>query len=201
MNLGQAITAFKSRGFQYIDQDDPTKSTRILNRARNELEDYWPWPWLRKTTTGPAPLAIPDLKYVLWVKDSTGNPVYGVDERDVDTDQTGAPDSWWLDGPDATGQTTIRFAPVGPGTFTVRYVMESPELSNSTDTPLIPSRYHPLWIDLAVVHGYRDDDNYAAAGSLAADLEARLLRLVERYETRNRQSSQFMAYHGLSEDD
>ena len=67
------------------------------------------------------------------------------------------------------------------------YLCESPELVADDDAPMIPPRYHPLWIDFAVVNAYKDSDNFAAAQALRADIYARLQDLIARYEVRNRQ--------------
>ena len=61
MNLGEARGALASRGFDYLSGG---AMNLMLNRARNDFEDHWEWPWLRATATGPAPLDLADLKYV-----------------------------------------------------------------------------------------------------------------------------------------
>lgn len=197
MNLGQAIIELQARGFAYLDS---TRATTMLNRALIDFGDYYQWPWLRKTASGAAPLPISDLKYVLKVFDSTGTELFGMsDAEDVDITQTGTPQYWWID--DTSGTATLTAWPVGSVTLSVRYVSEAPLLAVGADTPGIPARYHPLWIDLAVIRGYQDDDNFVAAQALRADTEGALLRLVERYETRNRMNSNGMLLRMGSEDE
>ena len=201
MDLSAARQELGARGFDYLNA---TRQTIMLNRALNDLEDYWPWPWLRKTVTGAAPLIISDLKYVESVNDSTGNELLGTDQQDLGqyggaTFTTGTPSQWWID--DTSGSPTLRAYPVGSATLTVTYISEITELATSSDTPNIPTRYQPLWIDLAVVRAYQDSDNFAAASSLRQDTEQALARLVERYETRNRQASPVIAIRAGSEDD
>lgn len=197
MNLGQAQQELQDRGFDYLSAP---RMTTMLNRALADFGDFYTWPWLRKTATGAAPLTITDLKYVLKVFDQSGNELFGMtDAADVDVTQAGTPDSWWVD--DTSGSAVLTAYPVGSVTFSVRYVAEAPLLTAASDTPLIPVRYHPLWVDLAVVQAYKDSDNFAAAQALRADTEAALQRLVERYETRNRMNSQTIRILVGSEDD
>ena len=80
--------------------------TIMLNNAKNAFEDAWPFPWLEQTITGPAPLSIPDLKYVRMVKHVASNcELLGLDYRQVAQDGTdlslpGFPQYWWVEGPD-----------------------------------------------------------------------------------------------------
>jgi hypothetical protein len=126
----------------------------------------------------------------------------GLDYRQIaqngtDPDQPGTPAYWWLEGPNI-----LHVWPVAAVTVSVAYLVESPELSDPDDTPLIPARYHPLWIDLAVVEAYKDSDNFTAAQALRADVNVRMYDLIARYEVRNRQHSRLTSWHaGLSEDD
>jgi hypothetical protein len=69
------------------------------------------------------------------------------------------------------------------------------------DTPLIPARYHGLWIDLAVCEAYKDSDNFPGAQALRGDVTLRMQDIITRYETRNRQHSPFVTVRGYSEDE
>lgn len=200
VNLTQAQAELGERGFSYLSAG---RQLIMLNRALNDFEDFYPWPWLYKTATGAAPLTVTDLKYVLSVIDSTGNEITGTDLNEInDTGGvavTGTPSSWYID--DTSGSPVLRGWPTGSATLTVQYVAEITELANGGDIPNIPVRYHPLWIDLAVIRAYQDSDNFAAANALRQDTEQALLRLVERYETRNRQTSPTIAIRMGSMDD
>lgn len=207
MNLAAARTVLASRGFDYLSGQT---MGLMLNRARNEFEDYWPWPWLRTTVTGNAPLVLTNLKHVLLVKDSTGQELYGstpevVGQGSVDMALTGTPDFWYLtaDTSDPAGNDTVtmRTWPASTGALTVLYTSQSPELVLDSDTPLIPTRYQLTWIDLAVVQGYEDSDNFPAATSLRQAATGRLHTYVERYETRNRQNAQTIGIRAGSMDD
>lgn len=197
MNLGAARTELGDRGFDYLS---PSRMTQFLNDALTDLEDRYLWPWQKKTTTGTAPLVISDLKYVRSVYDSTGNEVFGIDDDDdVWVDRTGSPENWWID--DTGGTTTLRAYPVGSATWTVRYVATDATLSSDTDTPNVPARYHGLWVDLAVIRAYHDSDNFAAANALQQQVDVKVQRMIEQFETRNRMNSQHVRIIAGSEDD
>jgi hypothetical protein len=197
VNLAEAQAEFAARGFDYLS---PGRQTFFLNRAKTDFGDFYAWPWLRKTTTGASPLTISDLKYVRSVWDANGVEYFGLDDGDdVDLTETGTPQSWWID--DTSGQSVLTAYPVGAVTFRVSYVAEAPDLVAPTDTPQIPSRYHGIWIDLAVVRAYQDSDNFAAAAALKSMVTQELQTVVERYETRNRMNSRHRLIRAGSEDD
>jgi hypothetical protein len=198
MTLGEAQTELMARGFDYLPGP---RQTIMLNDAKNSFEDRWEFPWLEAVAVGTPPFYIPDLKYVLSVKTQANLELFGIDLRALAQDGTdlglrGPSRYWYLDG-----ETLMRAWPVGADTLTVYHVKHSPELVNPSDRPLIPGRYHPIWIDLAVVQAYQDSDNYAAAQALQADVGLRMQDVIMRYETRNRQHAAFAGVRGLSEDE
>lgn len=206
MNLSEARGALANRGFDYLSG---ASMNLILNFARNDLEDYWDWPWLRTTVIAPTPITLNDLKYIRLVKDGYGNELLGLEDRVAGMGATptasvlaASGGRWWYlrdSGPD---NTVLDVTPNGTVVnLTVAYTVQSPELTADNDVPRIPARYHGLWIDHAVVHAYKDSDNFPAAQALRQDIETRLRTLVERYEVRNRQHSTFMAIRALSEDE
>jgi hypothetical protein len=184
MNLAEARAEFGARGFDGILS--ASRMNFYLNRALVDFEDFYPWPWLRKQTTGAAPLQISDLKYVRSVFDSTGNEYFGLDDADdVYRADTGTPTAWWID--DTSGTPTLTAYPVGAASFIVNYVASSSPLTADTDTPKVPRP--GVWIDLAVMRAYQDRDNYVASNNLRQSIQADLQQLVEVYETRNRMNS------------
>lgn len=196
MNLGEAATALDDRGFNYLSA--PVKYL-MLNRARNDFEDHWEWPWLRATATGPAPLDLADLKYVKRVCDPDGNGIWGLEADNLAGNGGGigpAGRYWYLlDAADASEH--VKVCLLGdPATLTVDYIRATPELDDALDVPSIPARYHSVWIDWAVIQAYHDSDNFTAAQALQGDVNARMQVIVERYETRNRMHSRFMSAHG-----
>ena len=205
VNLSQARDELKGRGFDYLSED---RLTIMLNNAKNQFEDVWMWPWLEQTRIGPAPMPVPGLKFVYYVQDTDHDTeLIGLDVRQIaqsgsDVNQAGTPAYWWLDGP--TGGQDIVLVntwPVAPVALEARVVIDSPELATGTDTPLIPVRYHPLWIDYAVIEAYKDSDNYSAAQALRADIGVRINDLIARYETRNRQHSVLNSQYVFHDDD
>jgi hypothetical protein len=200
MDLTAAQTELKARGGDYLSN---ARLTTFLNDAKSELEDYWDWPWLETTTSGAAPLTIADLKSVLYVVDTSNlRELRGlaaadiVAELDETITTTGTPEYWWLDG-----TTSLKLYPASTSAqLSVRYVKFSAELSAGTDTPLIPTRYHNLWIDLAMVRVYKDDDQAQAAAALLQDCYARLYKIVEVYEARNHQNPMIQRVRFASED-
>jgi len=204
VNLAEARTEVMARGFDYLP---PDRLTLMLNNAKNAFEDEWRWPWLEQTVTGPAPLAVTRLKHVYYVQDLDHRAeLVALDPRSIaqggdPIDHPGAPSYWWLDGPEPDETTTINTWPVAEVTLGTRVVAESPELADDADTPLIPARYHPIWIDYAVAEAYKDSDNYAGAQALRADIALRVQDLVLRYEVRNLQHSELIGVRPFSEDD
>lgn len=197
MNLSEASQELANRGFDYLEG---SRRNFMLNTARSAFEDFWHWPWLERVVTGPAPLAIDSLKYVVYVQNVDLNAellyldIRQVAQNGTPVDMPGIPAYWWLDGPPGGEDSTVNLNvwPVGPATLQARVVVETPELSDPDDTPLIPVRYHSLWIDYAVIEGYKDSDNFVAAQQLRADLTGRMQDVVLRYETRNRQHKSFL---------
>lgn len=200
MTLDDARTALQERGF---DELSDTRLDEILNLAKNQFEDVFPFPWLEDTATGTAPLTIDDLKAVLYVVDTSNRvELMGVPAQQVVSDldpivaTTGQPVVWWQNG-----ANVLEVYPASTSVqLSVRYVKESPELSLDADTPLIPARYHATWVDLAAVRAYLDGDNPEAAAQLRAVVAQDLQAIVSRFATVNRQNGLFQSIRGYSED-
>lgn len=198
MNLDEGRSAVMARGFDYLAAP---QLTLMLNTAKDEFEDMWEWPWLWLPFSGPTPLVIANLKLVMTVQ-SGGTELLGLDVRQVAQDGTdltlaGAPQYWWIEAAD-----TLHAWPGDGATVSGICLQDSPPLVNPTDTPLIPARYHNLWIDLAVCEAYKDSDNYAASQSLRADVIVRMQDVIARYEVRNRQHSPLISVRApYSEDE
>jgi hypothetical protein len=199
VNLGEATNAVMERGFDYLSTP---RISLMLNTAKDNFEDMWRWPWLETFTTGVTPLDIEDLKLVQMVKNAlTADELLGLTMAQVRQDFTdinaaGTPQYWWIEG-----DTILHAWPGDGASVTVWYVADSPPLVDPGDTPMIPARYHHLWIDLAVIEAYRDSDNFQAAQLLRADVYAVMQDVIARYETRNRQHSPFMTVRTHNEDD
>lgn len=199
MNLTAATAELKARGFDYLPD---ARCTIFLNNAKNALEDEFDWVWLETTTTGTAPLTISDLKEVLSVVDTSNrNKLTGLDARDITdwdpiTTTAGTPESWWLDG-----ETTLRTYPTSSATLSVRYLKFSAELASGSDSPLIPVRYHALWIDYAVIEAYKDEDRFDAANALLGHVKQfRLPQMIDLYGARNRANPAYATVTWASDD-
>lgn len=202
MNLSEATIELKARGASYLSNG---RVELMLNDAKNDFEDMYPWPWLEATTSGPGPLEISDLKQVLYVVDSDrDNVLWGTTANDVIMQEswsditssatTGdSPARWYIDG-----ATTLSVFPASTNNLYVRYLRFSPELSG-TDTPLIPRRYHNLWLDFAMVRVYRDSDDLNRARDLLAGSAQRLAVIFNEYGARNLQNPTTQQIYGSSD--
>lgn len=175
MNLATARAELESRGYARFTD---ARLEAFLNTAKNRFEDYpFDWPWLWGTATGAAPLTISDLRRVRSVVNSTTQTPLGHVDVDAlvefvsgDLTLAGTAAGWYL-----SAETVVSTYPT-TASLSVRYVKFSPELAG-TDTPLIPTRYHQSWVDLAEVevlkYGVKD-------ANLAASLESAVMgRLAE----------------------
>ena len=151
MTLAQARAELQSRGLGMLSD---SRSNQFLNDGYHEFNEYSAWPWLHKTTTGTAPLAIADLREALYVVDTTLQcELQGVDVRDVvDADpaqvSTGYPLYYYVD--ESSGTPTVKLWPTtATDTLSVRYLRVPADLSADGDTPVFPARYASLWVTLA----------------------------------------------------
>jgi len=199
VNLGQGRQALMNRGFDYLLTD---QLDLMLNAGKDEFEDVWEWPWLQVPFSGPTPLVIAGFKLMLTVKASgTHDELLGLDVRQAsqgwtDLTEKGTPEYWWLEGTDR-----LHAWPGDGATLNGLCIAETPPLLLPDHEPLIPARYHSIWIDYAVVEAYKDSDNFAAAQALRGDIGLRMQDVIARYETRNRQHSPFMTMRAINEDD
>lgn len=197
MNVTAATTAVQQRGFDYLS---PERVLLMLNAAKDTFEDQYEWPWLQTLIAGPTPLTVTDLKLVQNVR-CGDNELMGLSRAQVlqgftPLGHAGTPEYWWIEGDDI-----VHAWPGDGAELAIVYVADSPELITGTDTPLIPRRYHHLWIDYAVVEAYKDSDNFTGAQALRGDVMLRMQDVIGRYETRNRQHSPFMTVRNWHGDD
>lgn len=171
MTFGELQTEVYSRGFNFLNQDAAgrTRVKRWLNEAYLwDVCEAAPWTFLRTSTSGTAPLTIADLADVIWVADSTNDQgIAELDEKnlqdfDPTLDETGRAERWYM-----TSETTMAVWPVDTtSTFQVTYRKVPAELAADGDTPVVPSRFHNLIVDGAVIRAYRDSDEFDAADRL-----------------------------------
>jgi hypothetical protein len=107
-----------------------------------------------------------------------------IDEADSlyqSTNWTGQPSSFSVDG------STLILYPIPDGTYTcqLRIVFSEPDLSDSTDTPIMPSVFHRAIVDqtLAIMYGALQDDKREALFEQKTDTWVqRMRRYGNQYE-------------------
>jgi hypothetical protein len=161
-----------ARGFDHLSQQ---RLGQFVNRARSRLDSRYEWPYRLATTTSIATIA--DMGHVDTVLDSSQTyPLEQATLEEIQSDYfdlttTGSPTYWYRT---STGVATY---PVTTDTITVRYWKRSPLLTE-TDTPLSPSDYHMLIVDIATVMAERDRGNHRDADELQADIDRQIGEMV-----------------------
>lgn len=169
MTKAEIVQEVIDRGYNYVGQGRigtfVQRSYRTVCAARS-------WPFLIETTSGTAPLSLPDLREVFSVKDTTNEAQPRGVRREwlvahsPNLTDTGTPQFWYLD------DEALKLYPVDEAVeLEVRY-KKRPALLADSDTPLIPEEWQYLIVDLAVAHCLRDDDEYEEARALEADVKA-----------------------------
>ena len=152
MTLADLQVELQARGFDYLST---TRQNYYINSAYQiDICEDSDWPFLEVTTTGTAPLTITDLRSIESVIDTTqACKLRPLDRRsitdDYDTSLTtaGSPSFYYL-----TTATTVSVYPANTtDTLSVRYWKFPAALSAASDTPVVPTRFHPLIVDAAVV--------------------------------------------------
>ena len=185
MQLSDLRTELLARGSDYLDSSGTTRQDLFINagyRRINESGDNWPW--LFADASGTAPLTISDLQVVRSVVDASNTHSldridrrYVVESLDPTLVQTGTPTHWYRDS-----DTTIKIWPANTAvTVNVRYLKVPPTLSGPTDTPVIPTRYHPIIIDAAFVEVLKDSEDYSEMGGAEQVLQQRLAEMRKAY--------------------
>ncbi len=186
MNLGTLRTEFLARGFDFLSS---TRANQFINDGYHGVCEWesTQWPFLETTTTGTAPLTISDLREILYVVDTTTNDrLEQADSRDIiDMDPAlstaGTPRRYWLDG-----LTTLRLWQTNTSdSLSVRYIKVPTDLSSDSDTPVLPTRYHRLIVDMAEVVAYEDASDFQNAQAKRQLLEEKLQRMSAVLVLRN----------------
>jgi len=163
VNFEQLVQEVNERGYQYLAA---SRIETFVQRAYQKLEAKYVWPWREGTKEGTAPFEIKDLRDVLSVVDTTTErPLYGqtrqwLVERFPNLEETGEPLWWWLDN------LTLRTFPVSTSeNIQVRYA-KKPEVLTAKLEPAMPSEWHGLIVDLAVVDCLKENDEIDVAREL-----------------------------------
>lgn len=167
MNFGTLKTELSDRGFSYLSD---TRLGQYVNWGYQEINDADHWPYRRTTATGAAPLTVSDLGVIdSVVNTANGNSplrpstAYDLAMAYGDLTTTGTPTYYYVDG------SQVKTYPVG-GTLLVGYFKAPADLASS-DTPLVPTRFHRAIVDAAASMAYRDADNFEAAEALHQHVE------------------------------
>jgi hypothetical protein len=195
MNLEQIRAEVQDRGYNYL----PTSRIDLWIKQTYEwVCSVQPWPFLEATIAGAAPLDIPDLSQILYVAGpNTG--LDGADLRDIlDADpaltETGTATNWYLEG------NTVKIWPAEAGVaISVRYIKQPPALTD-LDSPLLPSAYHEILVDGAVLRGLKDNDEYDTAQALQAVIDMQVEGMKVAILNRNYQNPTSLVQSGDPED-
>lgn len=178
--------SFFNRGFEHMDDNGPglAECKRLVNEAMHQLNDEraGQWPFLEASSSGAAPLTISDLGTIESVWDSTHSTwLTPADRRDLGqwyADQPltseGAPEFFYV----ANG--VVKVYPVQAVTLNVRYWKVADDLSDNTDEPLMPARFHGAIVDLAVAGAHRLHGNEAEAQAAQAEAQRKVDLMAER---------------------
>lgn len=163
MTFAELQTDFFASGFSYLDDNGVgvVRAKRWLNQSYLEVCALEAWPFLETSTTGVSPLAISNLRHVVAVLDTTND--VRLDYADYDSivdlypdpTVTGVPVFWYV-----AGGTTVTVIPVNSTvSLAVNYLKVPTELSNASDTPLLPAAYHDIIVLGAWRRGLLDDSS------------------------------------------
>lgn len=183
MNRGEIRTEVEARGYDYVPQ---TRLNLWIKQAYQYVCALEPWWFLESSVSGQAPLTITDLSQVLYVAYGDVS-LRGADWRDIrdldpGLDDTGTPVMWYLEA------QAIKTWPTSTETLNVRYIREPPELTSDSSTPLIPEAYHHILVDLAVISGLKDNDEYEQAQGLQAVVDRSVSDMRDQEMVRNYQN-------------
>lgn len=176
MNFTALQTALSDRGWARLS---PTQLGQHINDARAELDSMEPrWPYLQLTVTGTLPLVTADMDAVSQVVNTTTNePVPYMRYEDLSSiagslAQTSADPAFWYFTPGST--TSISGFPVSTRTVRLVYWKVSVDLSAGADTPLAPSRWHQVIVDMADRNASRAKKDFADAQAIQATIDGKL---------------------------
>lgn len=174
MTYQELQVELSARGFTYLSF---TRLNQYINWARAELDDADAWEYRRTSQTGAAPLTIADLGWIQGVQHvSTKAQLQPIDRESLadrvdDLTVTGTPIYYYVDA------GTVTTYPVATGSITVRYYKVPADMTDTAESPLAPSRFHKIIVDIAVRMAYRDADNHEAAEQLQAQIDRDLARM------------------------
>lgn len=176
-------TEFFARGFAYLNDAGAglTRVKRWLNDSAHEIDDMELWDYRRASTTGTSPLTISDLGVIDAVMDGANfNELAPTTLGDLESlfgevASTGTATFFYLN---AGAITTY---PVTSGTLTVKYYRVAPDMSNNSDTPLMPDRFRMAIVERALSKAYLSQDDPEMAAVCIAESDRIVDRMREVY--------------------
>lgn len=182
MNFTELKTELFSRGLNYLEESaaEIARAESWLNIAYRQVCNLQAWSFLEASSSGPAPLTIPDLRKVEYVQLPDGTPLDKATRREIVREgniltDTGTPQAYYL-----TGGTVVNVWPVTTTNVTVTYFKRIAPLSG-TDTPIFDDEYHNIIVDKAMLLGYTDSDNFEARAALNEQINETLAAMAEDY--------------------
>jgi hypothetical protein len=201
MDFTALKAAVASRGFSRLSPGD---QGQVVNDALHELDAVEPrWPYLLTTTTGTLPLTISDLLDVATVLNTTLNtPVEFVDYEQLaswagDLTRTNADPQLWYFTPGST--TSLSGFPVSTRTVKVVYWKTTTDLSGGSDTPLAPTRWHHLIVDMAVRNAMRMKSDFTDAEALQGVVDRKLAAMKTDLHYRQAQGPSMVLPMGVED--
>lgn len=193
MNFGELKAELQARGFDYIPE---ARLGRWINRGYQRLCEENQWPFLRASTTGTAdtPIEVSDLRQIIEVIDTdNGRAISGEDERairriDPNLTRYGNPEAWFL----TNNEITVWPAEGSSASILVQYLKVPATLVSSTDTPIVPDRYHNLIVDAAVILALRDDEEWEQAAALKSQYDEEVNIMAANLLHRNYQNPAYV---------
>ncbi len=193
MNYEELTNEVIARGYDYLSK---SRVETFVQRSYQKLEAKYVWPWREATKEGIPPFEIQDLRDVLSVSNvPQERPLFGqtrqwLVERFTNLEETGEPLWWFLDN------LTLRVFPVTTTeNISVRYA-KKPEVLTAKLEPAMPSEWHGLIVDLAVVECLKDNDAYEEARELKETVQADLQEMIGAELQRDLQRPQSMVRTG-----
>lgn len=139
-----------------------TRVDGFVNDALHQIEVEHDWPWLQASTTisavsGTGSYSVPSdwlrTRYLRIDADSTMEryDIAELDDRWPDSSSTGRPSEYAVD----VDAIVIRPIPDTSYTITHRYIKREPDLTDDSQSPLMPASFHAAIAELAAYLGLR----------------------------------------------
>lgn len=179
MTFAELKAELLARGFNPVGD---TRAGQMINSAMQELDQVALWPYREASATGESPLTITDLGTIETVTNETSHgslspadwtAMQGLGDLSVG----GTPSVYYVAWPAAV--PVVVTYPSNGDTIGVQYWAITPEMSDATDVPRAPSRYHEIIVDMAARRAYIDSDNFEAANMMQREIDRKLAYMTE----------------------